>query len=361
MRFASFSKTLVILVMGMSLAACNKTQTTPVQANLLLEKPLVEGDSGPAGGGDSDLVVAKTGSQRVEEIDHNADVVSIIFGDDTSEWALDGVCDDPRFAGDAMDKDLLDEDKFRDAQDCRAGVKSGALTLKPNAQNVIEVNSVAKATIDFGVNGGDWAGDGLCDDARFAGIAISAMQTRDRIFQDAGDCAAAFDAGNVHIKKGAFLTQTDADAAKKASQDFAGTDLSQNTGKPDFGDDSYGWADDGNCDDKRFVGEGMSRAPYMPFAVAADASDCRAAWDAGSVTWRTDESLGLKGVGAQFDGIDFGADATQWAQDGKCDDTRFDGEMIGSRDHGQGNDRTDCLLTYRAGTVALIESKPKKQ
>ena len=42
-----------------------------------------------------------------------------IFGDDSSEWANDGVCDDPRFAGFGVDHMLLMQDRGRDADDCR--------------------------------------------------------------------------------------------------------------------------------------------------------------------------------------------------------------------------------------------------
>ena len=54
----------------------------------------------------------------------------IYFGVDSSEWANDGECDDPRFAGEGMAATLLDEDINRDASDCRAGVERGELRYK---------------------------------------------------------------------------------------------------------------------------------------------------------------------------------------------------------------------------------------
>jgi hypothetical protein len=41
------------------------------------------------------------------------------FGDNASEWAYDGECDDPRFAGEGMDETLLPADQGHDAADCR--------------------------------------------------------------------------------------------------------------------------------------------------------------------------------------------------------------------------------------------------
>ena len=40
------------------------------------------------------------------------------FGNDSSQWALDGECDDPRFQGSSMAVTLLDQDRFSDATDC---------------------------------------------------------------------------------------------------------------------------------------------------------------------------------------------------------------------------------------------------
>ena len=43
----------------------------------------------------------------------------INFGDNTSEWANDGECDDPRFRGPASATTLLPVDTGRDARDCK--------------------------------------------------------------------------------------------------------------------------------------------------------------------------------------------------------------------------------------------------
>ena len=49
----------------------------------------------------------------------------------------------------------------------------------------------------------------------------------------------------------------------------------------DFGDDSSTWAHDGECDDPRFRGEGMTATPLLDQDIRADASDCLEAFKAG--------------------------------------------------------------------------------
>lgn len=58
------------------------------------------------------------------------------FGDNTSEWANDGECDDPRFEGPGVADVLLDEDRGHDAADCRKLFDAGRITLRSDAANV---------------------------------------------------------------------------------------------------------------------------------------------------------------------------------------------------------------------------------
>jgi hypothetical protein len=44
---------------------------------------------------------------------------AINYGNDSSTWAFDNECDDPRFYGPGTATILLDSDMFRDATDCR--------------------------------------------------------------------------------------------------------------------------------------------------------------------------------------------------------------------------------------------------
>lgn len=55
---------------------------------------------------------------------------AIKWGDDSSEYASDGVCDDPRFEGLGAAGILYREDAGRDASDCRALCEFGLLFLR---------------------------------------------------------------------------------------------------------------------------------------------------------------------------------------------------------------------------------------
>ena len=52
------------------------------------------------------------------------------FGDNTSRWANDGECDDPRFEGAGAADTLLVEDRGHDAADCRKLFGAGRIALR---------------------------------------------------------------------------------------------------------------------------------------------------------------------------------------------------------------------------------------
>jgi hypothetical protein len=54
----------------------------------------------------------------------------------------------------------------------------------------------------------------------------------------------------------------------------------------DFGDDNGDWANDNECDDSRFEGAGMTATPLLEDDIGHDATDCRAAYEAGQLTLR---------------------------------------------------------------------------
>ena len=57
---------------------------------------------------------------------------TIEFGDDSSDFAFDRECDDPRFEGDGMAILTTDDNLLRDATDCREAFESGLVRLKNN-------------------------------------------------------------------------------------------------------------------------------------------------------------------------------------------------------------------------------------
>lgn len=82
-------------------------------------------------GGDSEAEV----STAVDSSDAStaaafSDASDIDFGDDSSTWANDGECDDPRFDGPGVHPINLEEDIRRDATDCRELFEAGDIWLK---------------------------------------------------------------------------------------------------------------------------------------------------------------------------------------------------------------------------------------
>src|SRR5690606_18124083 len=55
---------------------------------------------------------------------------AIDFGDDSSPWAKDGECDDPRFEGSGVADEVVDADLLKDATDCSAAFDAGTAILK---------------------------------------------------------------------------------------------------------------------------------------------------------------------------------------------------------------------------------------
>ena len=118
----------------------------------------------------------------------------------------------------------------------------------------------------------------------------------------------------------------------------------------DFGDDSGDWARDGECDDPRFTGPGMTTTPLLDSDIRADATDCRTAFEQGRITMRSETT------GRDSSGITWGDDNGAWANDGECDDMRFEGAGMTSTPllvEDVKHDATDCRTAYEAGNLQL--------
>lgn len=124
----------------------------------------------------------------------------------------------------------------------------------------------------------------------------------------------------------------------------------------DFGINDDMLTGDEACADPRFTGPGMSPPPWRAGNTKRDAADCSAAWDAGRLLLRTQESLGIGNIGEVHDGIDFGTDDGAFANDGLCNDSQFTGTSMGREDHMSDarTDRSDCLVAYMGGTVRPV-------
>ena len=115
------------------------------------------------------------------------------YGTDTSDFARDGECDDPRFVGErGPDPVLLSEDRFADASDCRAAVEDGSMRLAD-----WEDDGSAPEP-DFGDDSGDYTNDAECDDPRFQGPGMTAtVLLEDDVRADATDCREAWERGDL--------------------------------------------------------------------------------------------------------------------------------------------------------------------
>ncbi|WP_172124501.1 MULTISPECIES: hypothetical protein [unclassified Devosia] len=259
-----------------------------------------------------------------------ADTGAIDWGDDAGEWANDGECDDPRFEGQGVAVELLEADRLHDATDCRTAFEAGRITLRQgNAAN-------PPAAPDFGDNTSQWANDHECDDPRFEGAGVADELLEVDRMHDAADCRAAFEAGTITLR--------DPNAPPPVTQ-F------------DYGSDTSRWANDGECDDPRFRGEGTSKK-LLSEDIQADATDCRTLESEGKVAIRAVYQPSYQ-AGAPYptEGIDFGDNTSEYANDDECDDPRFEGPgaaLNRFEEHAM-HDSADCKAAFEAGSVALVE------
>ncbi|MBK4214750.1 hypothetical protein JJJ17_02300 [Paracoccus caeni] len=186
------------------------------------------------------------------------------FGDDEGDWSRDGECDDKRFIGEGMTQTpLLDEDIGHDATDCAKAFKAGTITLRD-----VVTEDLVQDGINFGTDGGEWANDNECDDKRFTGEGMTATVLLDEdIGRDATDCAGAYAAGTITLREA-------------VTQNLIHDGIN-------FGTDGGDWANDNECDDPRFEGEGMTTTALLQEDVERDATDCLQAYQAGTIDLRT--------------------------------------------------------------------------
>ncbi|WP_208354072.1 hypothetical protein [Pseudaestuariivita rosea] len=118
-----------------------------------------------------------------------------------------------------------------------------------------------------------------------------------------------------------------------------------------FGDDSGDWSNDNECDDRRFFGNAMADTLNWE-DTGRDATDCKAAFDLDQVKlWKLEEARSA----TQCSAINFGDNSSQYADDGACDDRRFEGigaaEIMTTDDIGK--DANDCQRLCDFGLIFL--------
>ncbi len=255
----------------------------------------------------------------------------IDYGTNGGDLALNGVCDDRRFDGvgtaDARNWDALG----KDAQDCREAVTAGTAHLWTVADGIARSQDVA---VDFGDNQSEYADDSACDDPRFEGHGATESPYVENIGHDANDCRRLFEFGQIFMRDINFT-----DLPEPEVQD------------PLYGDNSGDYPFDGECDDRRFVGEGMAGSLGWK-NTGKDAQDCRELAEAGKIHLIDQTQAGTL---TDCTVIDFGDDSSEYAQDGTCDDYRFDGLGAAPQillDY-IGGDATDCRRMCDYGLLFL--------
>jgi hypothetical protein len=268
-------------------------------------------------------------------------VGAVDFGADTSPWINDGQCDDPRFEGPGMAAAPVASDEMADATDCRTLFDAGQISLIGGVP-AGPADDGPVAAVDFGADTSPWINDGQCDDPRFEGPGMAAAPVASDEMADATDCRTLFDAGQISLIGGVPAGPADDGPVAPA-------------GEIVFGDDSAVWSNDGECDDPRFEGPGMSAVP-SDADMMRDATDCRMLLEAGMVSLKGGPGTAPEPAGA----IDFGGDTGMWTNDGECDDPRFAGTGMADvlEDADIRADATDCRTLFDAGMITLVGDQP---
>lgn len=230
--------------------------------------------------------------------------------------------------------------------------------------------------IDFGDDEGVWVFDGECDDPRFSGSGMAEILDEEDSFHDATDCAEAYSAGTITFGQASAKVPL-----TNSMRPSSSTSIS--TSGVDFGDDDSFFAFDDECDDARFIGEGLTETKLIESDIGHDATDCEAAFDAGTLRLRgagdppvedvlyrasedddwildyTNEDFDAPPAdGIIFNGINFGDNTSEWANDEECDDPRFDGDgmtdtILLAED--AFHDANDCLAAWKTGGLGLSD------
>lgn len=119
-----------------------------------------------------------------------------------------------------------------------------------------------------------------------------------------------------------------------------------------FGDDSGPYPNDDECDDRRFYGAGVVAGELNWESLGSDASDCRAAVEAGRASlWVMEDAREATTCGA----IRWGDDSSEYSRDGVCDDPRFEGMAAASIliADDSGRDATDCRRLCEFGLIYI--------
>jgi subtilisin family serine protease len=262
------------------------------------------------------------------------------FGDNKGPTARNGKCEDPRFVGpgtslSAGKGSTAAAAPGHDKTDCERAFNDGTAAFRVNA------NAQSRAGA-FGEDDGRFALDGECDDPRFVGKRSTDNAPAKNAGHDATDCRTLFNRGEIDWRSNAPATSAFSVAQNRPSD------------KIDFGDDSSDSAQDDECDDPRFFGDGMALT-LSNSNIGRDATDCRRLHSQGKIRLRDEREGEQRLVRTATAEIDFGDDSSHWAKDGRCDDPRFygAGASVQQLTQDAGHDATDCSSLYEQGRIRL--------
>ena len=267
------------------------------------------------------ILVASAGFAQAQE--------AIDYGNDDSGWSNDGECDDPRFEGEGMASSLDRATIGKDATDCRTLLESGKViySLVQYDPDLTVFNG-----IELGDNASNWANDNVCDDPRFVGENMSVSPLHKDIMHDRNDCSYGVQLGTL------TLADTLPDEVETVYEGI------------DFGHDKGTYVDDQECDDPRFFGSGMASVSLDNGNIMGDRLDCLAAYKEGTVDLK---------VNFVVDGFFFGDNTSLYANDGECDDPRFEGRgsakkpPLSALEH----DGADCIAAWKAGRITAVAER----
>ncbi|MFQ6547455.1 hypothetical protein AADZ90_005815 [Aestuariibius sp. 2305UL40-4] len=124
-------------------------------------------------------------------------VDGIDFGTNSSRFANDGECDDPRFTGAGMADQLRSSNIKSDSTDCATLYQ--AEQIRP-ARSRAQWDRAQCRRIEYGDDSSPYARDGDCDDPRFTGPGTFSLMLASDRGKDATDCRALCNSGAVWLK-----------------------------------------------------------------------------------------------------------------------------------------------------------------
>ena len=286
-----------------------------------------------------------------------------LFGDDSSPFAVNGQCNDPRFTGPGTAQPLNASNIRRDGTDCADLFYRGKVQFKDPSQGPQPpAGSLVRYNIIFGDDSGSFANDQGCDDPRFEGPGTAIMGP-EFMYHDASDCLAQYENGTAFLKAPGNAIPPPIVANPGGQQSGPGNNGQGNPNPGnggigvllDFGDDSGTFPVDGECDDPRFTGPGMADATTLRQSnVMRDATDCEKLFNQGQV-WLPNQGNGAPQPPSGFQ--DFGDDNGTFPMDGECDDPRFSGPGMADpatlRQSNVMHDATDCRDLFQQGKISF--------